>query len=137
MPSQNTATSQHREATCMSWDATGPGHICCIFLVGRGCRQKCTSNAIDPKEFLWGAEQDEALRHQVLGKAVLKIKKWQFSLEYVNVTVSHCHRTNISITAFCKVNDLEYSEVEFQYLQAPFLLSTENMFPCKPALSSM
>lgn len=135
MPSQNTAMSQHRETTCMYWDATGPGHTC-TFLVGRGCRQKHTSNAIDPKEFLWGAEQDEALHHQVLGKAVLKIKKWQFSLEYVNI-ISRYHRTKISIIAFCKVNDLEYSEVEFQYLQAPFLLSSENMFLCKPALPSM
>lgn len=136
MPSQNTAMSQHRETTCTYWDATGPGHTCCTFLVGRGCRQKHTSNAIDPKEFLWGAEQDEALHHQVLGKAVLKIKKWQFSLEYVNI-ISRYHRTKISIIAFCKVNDLEYSEVEFQYLQAPFLLSSENMFLCKPALLSM
>lgn len=84
----------------------------------------------------WGAEQDEALHHQVLGKAVLKIKKWQFSFEYMNI-ISHHHRTKIYIIAFCKVNDLEYSEVEFQYLQAPFLLSSENTFLCKPALPSM
>lgn len=29
--------------------------------------------AVDPKGFLWGAEQDAALVHEVLGKAVFKI----------------------------------------------------------------